>query len=243
VTRACHANLDDDQEPQPCVLQQGNASACPIAERLDRRGLTQAACEYWLPVQGPASNPWISDDQAAQEAHARLSVMCSARWHSPLQIHAEVERTAAQGDAESRVLTALAEGVELTLDDIRDECDMGREAARSTLSALIDRGLVETMLEGPYRRKTYRRSSASAQPDAPTETYGRERPKSGTRLGGVLEAAEAQPGAFRADEIMRRTGLPFERAQNFIGVLIGMGWIRRLSLLGRGRPGIYEVVR
>jgi hypothetical protein len=44
-------------------------------------------------------------------------------------------------------------------------------------------------------------------------------------------------------DIMQSTGLPFERAQNFVGLLIRRGWLRRLSLIGRGRPGIYEVIK
>ena len=187
------------------------------------------------------ADPFVPDIEAARQAHARLSVKCRASFHSPLQINAEIERTAAKGVAEARILTALADGVELTLDDFREECDMGREAARNTLSALIQLGKVEVLV-AVNGRKTYRSTCVNEEP-ARLDLYNRKRPATGTRLAQVLEAAEAHQGSFMTDYIMRAAGLSFERSQNFLAVLINLGWVRRLSLIGRGRPGIYEVIK
>jgi hypothetical protein len=183
---------------------------------------------------------WLPDPEAARAAHARLSTQCRASFYSPLKISAEVERTADKGEAEFRVLTALTDGGDLTVNDIREECDMGRDAARATLSLLIQQGKVE-VLTSMYGHKTYRLRGSI--PQATVGLSHRSRPRAGTRMAQVLEAAEAQPGSFMVECIMRATGIPFARTQNFIGLLIQQGWLRRLSLIGRGRPGIYEVIK
>jgi hypothetical protein len=183
----------------------------------------------------------MPDAAAIKAAHGRLSVLLPSRFFSPLKISADIERTAAKGEAKVRVMTALADGAELTVDDIREECDMGREAARCTLSDLVAQGSVEVRTTQMHGQKVYRLRHYI--PPIINDVSDRKRPNPGTRLSQVLEAAEAQPGSFMTQDIMRATGLPFERSQNFIALLIQQGWIRRLSLIGRGRPGIYEVIK
>jgi len=184
----------------------------------------------------------MPDADAIKAAHARLSVLLPSHFHSPLKINAEIERTATTGVAKVRILKALQHGAELTFDDLRYETQMGRDATRSTLVQMIADGLVEMRLVRQTSHKIYRLRDAGIAIDAPVD-YHRERPPSSTRLGEVLAAAEAQPGSFMVQDIMQSTGLPFERAQNFVGLLIRRGWLRRLSLIGRGRPGIYEVIK
>jgi len=100
-------------------------------------------------------NPFLPDPEQVRAAHARLSALCRASFHSPLKISAELEREAAKGDAVVRVMTALADGETLTLTDLRDETNLGRDALRATLSSLIERGHVTVQL-GMYGHKSYR---------------------------------------------------------------------------------------
>lgn len=142
VNRACHWNLDDDQEPQPCVLQQGNSSACPIAERLGQRGLTQTACEYWLPVNGPARNPLLPDDQSALQAHARLSALPRQKYRL-LQASDDIERMAAVGPPIMRILRAVElVGHDLTVTDLREETGLSADMIKRTALTLVERGAI-----------------------------------------------------------------------------------------------------
>lgn len=159
MTRACHANLDDDQEPQPCALERGDPAACPIAERLDRRGLTQAACEYWLPVQGPTRSPLVPDDGAAARAHIRLAQALPTACYTPLQIRADIERLQAVGPAKPRVLAALtALGYDLTITDIAEETGCPTETVRKILTDLAAEGVIvrNQSMRGNRKSLTYR---------------------------------------------------------------------------------------
>jgi hypothetical protein len=79
--------------------------------------------------------------------------------------------------------------------------------------------------------------------DARPMTPDRQRPRTNTYLGRVLTAAEKYPGSFRVTDIMRDTGLPYNKAQSICAHLTVYGWIRRLNAVSPNNPGIYEVIK
>jgi hypothetical protein len=51
VPHGCHVDLDDDMEPDGCVLDEGSPRKCVHADRLLREGKDKTACEYWKPIE------------------------------------------------------------------------------------------------------------------------------------------------------------------------------------------------
>ena len=51
VPHGCHVDLDDDMEPDGCVLDEGSPRKCVHADRLLREGKNKTACKYWKPIE------------------------------------------------------------------------------------------------------------------------------------------------------------------------------------------------
>ena len=51
VPHGCHVDLDDDMEPDGCVLDEGSPHTCVYADRLLREGKNKTACNYWKPIE------------------------------------------------------------------------------------------------------------------------------------------------------------------------------------------------
>ena len=53
----CHCDLEEDMEPDGCVIDEGNPLDCVYARRIE----TKEQCEYWRVIASDASIPGVSD--------------------------------------------------------------------------------------------------------------------------------------------------------------------------------------
>lgn len=47
----CHCELDSNQEPDGCVIDDGLPDDCVHAIELARNGKDKTSCKYWLPIK------------------------------------------------------------------------------------------------------------------------------------------------------------------------------------------------
>jgi hypothetical protein len=49
----CHCDLDDGQQPDRCVIDDGNLDGCVYARTICLRGRSKTDCRYWLKITNP----------------------------------------------------------------------------------------------------------------------------------------------------------------------------------------------